>query len=111
MTLALTLTLTLTLTLALALTLALTLILNLNPINTQVTLTTQSQVTDESAKAALKEAEDHLARINTEFAQTEKHSKHILKEQKRHKRIQMQQRFNDSPKPANPYPQLQTLNS
>merc|ERR1719201_167681 len=46
-----------------------------------------------SEEAAVKETEDQLARINTEFVQTEKHSKEILKEQKRHKRVHVQQRL------------------
>ena len=50
-------------------------------------------------EAAVKETEDQLARINTEFVKTEKHSKEILKEQKRHERVHVQQRFNDSPQP------------
>merc|ERR1711939_1168229 len=58
---------------------------------------------DESAKAAVavkaaeeaavNAAEDQLARINNEFAQAEKNSEDILKEQKRHKRINMQRRL------------------
>merc|ERR1719174_2011789 len=42
---------------------------------------------------AVKAAEDQLARINTEFAQAEKNSEDILKEQKRHKRLRMQRRL------------------
>merc|ERR1719201_246182 len=53
----------------------------------------QEAAAKSAEEAAVKETEDQLARINTEFVQTEKHSKEILKEQKRHKRVHVQQRL------------------